>query len=79
MCEIDEIMIQKFTEALNRLRTGDQIEEDIQLFQTSKVPKAPFTVQHLFMSNTLVDKFNAVAHQNLATEKKQYTARFRKR
>ncbi|KAK2724650.1 hypothetical protein QYM36_001219 [Artemia franciscana] len=78
MFELDEIMRQKedkkFAEALNRLRTGDHTEEDIQLFQTSKVVKAPLTVPHLFMSNTSVDKFNAVVRQNLTTEKKHYTA-----
>ncbi|KAK2712719.1 hypothetical protein QYM36_011417 [Artemia franciscana] len=79
MFELEEIMRQKeekkFAEALNRLRTGDHTVEDIQLFQTSKVVKAPLTVQHLFMSNTSVDKFNAVVHQNLTTEKKHYTAK----
>ncbi|KAK2714686.1 hypothetical protein QYM36_009047 [Artemia franciscana] len=45
------------------------------IFQTSKVAKAPLTVQHLFISNTLVDKFNALAHQNLTTEKKHYTTK----
>ncbi|KAK2712740.1 hypothetical protein QYM36_011437 [Artemia franciscana] len=79
MFELDEIMRQKedtkFAEALNRLRTGDHTVEDIQLFQTSKVVKAPLTVQHLFMSNTSADKFNAVVHQNLTTEKKHYTAK----
>ncbi|KAK2711268.1 hypothetical protein QYM36_012452 [Artemia franciscana] len=41
----------------------------------NKVTRAPLMVQRLFMSNTSVDKFNAVAHQNLTTEKKQYTAK----
>ena len=53
----------------------NRTEEDIQLFQTSKFAKAPLTVQHLFISNTSVDKFNAVAHQNLTTEKKHYTTK----
>ena len=70
--ELKTIMRQKenraFAEMLNRLREGNQSDEDIQ-FMTSRVITEDFrhfnyphfTVTHLFNTNDLVDEFNLTA------------------
>ena len=71
--ELCEIMRQKddisFAELLNRVRTGQQTDEDITLLQFRETSAPPEDILHVFTTNASVDQYNNERLECLPTQK----------